>query len=241
MTTQLDALRPVAPAWRGRTARLRYEATILGIAAFAVPPIVLVSFAAMGLLVREPGRMLTGGLEVGVPLAVGLTGATLLAAEPALELQLATPGGFRRSALRRLGLVTLWAAVLSLAAVAAGRVTHIFDAWPGTTGFADDVLMPLAPLAAFAAWGALLGVALRSRGAAAAAVTSFWLAALAWHDAFLSEASLRAWYPFQFTFAPHATDAIATRLTLLGVTVLGCGILALWLGWQEWLLGAEDR
>lgn len=233
----------VAPAAARRLpgARLRYEAVLVGRAGFATPAIVLVSFTALGVLVGDSGRMLTTAVEAGVPLAAGLYGAGLLATEPSLELQLSSAGGFRPTALRRLAALGLWSAMLSLGAVGLGRLTGLLAAWPGTTGPLQDLLMPLAPLAAFAVFGCLLGATMRSRGGASAVVTAVWIGALVWKDAFLAQPWLRAWFPFQFTFAPHAADALTTRLTLLGITAIGLAVLVAWLGRGEWLLGSEDQ
>lgn len=230
------------PAARGTLRRrLRYEATIVGLAAFAAPPIVLVSFTGLGILIGDAGRMLTAAVEAGVPLAVGIYAALLPSADPSLELQLALPRGFRPAALRRLAVLGAWAAVLSLAAVTLGRASGLLARWPGNTGPLQDALMPLAPLAAFAVFGCLLGLALRSRGAASAAVTSIWLVLLVWKDTFIAQPALAPWFPFQFTFAPGAANALATRLSLLGVTGVALVIVVAWLGLDEWLLGSEDR
>jgi hypothetical protein len=233
-----DARQPHA---RREATRLRHETALLGIAAVVSPPLVLVSFTFIGAVAGDGARALTGALEAGVPLAVGITAASMLSFEPALELQLASPGGFRPAALRRLGLLIAWAAVVSLAATSAGRITGLLNSWPGPADPLRDMLMSVAPLSAFAIWGCLLGVALRSRGAAAAAVTGFWLASIAFKDWFLSHDLLHAWYPFMATFAPHDGGMLSNRFALLGISAVGLAILAALLGRGEWLLGSEDR
>ena len=229
------------PRARRETARLRHETALLGTAAVVSPPLVLVSFWFMGAIAGFAGRALTGALEAGVPLTVGITAASMLSAESSLELQMTSPGGFRPAALRRLGLMVVWAGALSLAATLVGRATGVLDSWPGPADPLRDVLMSFAPLAAFAVWGCVLGVALRSREAAAASIAGFWLAAIAFKDWFLGHDLLRAWYPFMATLAPHDSGVLASRLVLLGIAAVGVGILAVWLGRGEWLLGSEDR
>jgi hypothetical protein len=226
----------------GREAtRLRYETSLLGLAAIVAPPLVLVSFLFVGFIAGIGGRVLTAALEAGVPLSVGLTAASLLASETALELHVSSPGGFRSAALRRLGLLVAWAAVLSLLATVAGRVTGLLAQWPGPADPLHDVLLSLAPLSAFAVWGCLLGVALRSRGAAAAVLTAFWIAGFAFKDWFLSSDPMRAWFPFLVTFVPNSSDQLANRLALLAIAAAGLVIVAAWLGRAEWLLSSEDR
>jgi len=229
------------PRARRETTRLLHETELLGIAVLVSPPLVLVSFWFIGAIAGVGGRALTGALEAGVPLSVGLSAASMLSAESSLELQLTSPGGFRPAALRRLALMIVWAGALSLAATVLGRATGVLDSWPGSADPLRDTLMSLAPLAAFAVWGCVLGVALRSRGAAAAAITGFWLAAIAFKDWFLSHDLVGAWYPFVATFAPHEGGVLASRFVLLGIAAVGVGILAAWLGQGEWLLGSEDR
>jgi hypothetical protein len=229
------------PRARREATRLRHETALLGITAVVSPPLVLVSFWFIGAIAGVGARALTGALEAGVPLAVGITAASMLSAESSLELQLTSPGGFRPAALRRLGLMIVWAGALSLAATVLGRATGVLDSWPGPADPLRDALMSLAPLAAFAVWGCLLGVALRSRGAAAAAVAGFWLAAIAFKDWFLGQDLFRAWYPFMATFAPKDDGILISRFVLLGIAFAGLGILAAWLVREEWLLGSEDR
>jgi hypothetical protein len=235
------ATNPREPRTRREATRLRHETALLGIAAVISPPLVLVSFWFIGAIAGVGGRALTGALEAGVPLSVGITAASMLSAESSLELQLTSPGGFRPAALRRLGLMIVWAGALSLAAAVVGRATGVLDSWPGSADPLRDALMSTAPLAAFAVWGCVLGVALRSRGAAAAAITGFWLGAIAFKDWFLGHDLLRAWYPFMATFAPKDDGVLTSRFVLLGIAAVGVGILAAWLGHGEWLLGSEDR
>ncbi len=126
-------------------------------------------------------------------------------------------------------------------ATVAGRLTGTFDAWPGPADPLRDTLMWLSPLAFFAAWGCVLGVALRSRGAAGAFVTGFWIAGLAFKDWFLAHDYASAWYPFMVTFRPEDPNLIANRLLVLALAAVGLAIAAVWLGRGEWLLGSEDR
>ncbi len=222
-------------------ARLKLESSVLGIGAVVAPPLVLVSFLFVGFIARDPARLLTVALEAAVPLAVGLATASLLASEPALELQLATPGGFRPAALRRAGLLFGWAALLSLVTVLIGRAAGTFDSWPGPADPLRDLLMWLSPLSLFAAWGCVLGIALRSRGAAAALLTGFWIAGLALKDWFLAHDFARAWFPFMVTFSPDDPSLLANRLTVLALAAIGLAVAVVWLGRGEWLLGSEDR
>ncbi len=220
--------------------RLRREADLLGLSAVVAPPLVLVSFGFIGFLIGAPGRMLTAAFEVGLPLGLGLTSASVLAGEPSLELQLSAPGGFRPAMLRRLGLVFGWALAVSLAGYLIARLAGLLDSWLPRLNPVESLLLPAAPLAAFGAWGCLLGVAMRSRGSAAAALAGFWLVALWMKDWLLGEAATRAWFPFMYSFRPDAPDALENRIGLLIVAAGGLLLAALILGRDEWLLGSED-
>ncbi len=224
-----------------RLARARFEAVLCGAWTYVAAPFTLAFFAFLGVIADSPGRLLTAGLETGVPLAAGLIAASMLAGEPSLELQLTIPSGVRPAILLRLGAVFAWSSAVCVVTWLVAYQLGVFGDWLPAGGPALAQLTWLAPLAAFTVIGALLAVAFRSRALASGAVMIFWVAGHAFRSDFESQALLRAWYPFLTTYAAGASDWAATRLTLLGLAAVALVALAAWLGAGEWLLSGEDR
>ena len=226
---------------RSAVDRARLEAMLGGRWSYLAAPLALAGFAALGVLFGSTGRMITAGLETGVPLAAGLAAASMLASEPALELQLAIPGGVRPAILIRVGAVFGWSALVSAIAWLAADLSGAFASRVPAGGPVVAQLTWLAPLAGFTVAGALLAVAFRSRAMASGSLMAFWVAGHAFHDAFESEPLLRSWYPFLTTYAVDASDWAATRLVLVGLTTATLVGLGACLGAGEWLLASEDR
>lgn len=232
-----DEVALAVPRW---AALLRRDASLVGMAAYVAPPLALLGFAGLGVLAPEPARLAMAGLETGVPLAAGIVAASVVATDPALELQLSVPGGFRPAAVRRLAAIVAWAGVVSAIPWGVGAATGLLGERMPTAGAVTAHLAWLAPLVAFTAAGALLALVARSRAFAAAVLSIFWVIGHAAHGLFEDTPWLRAWYPFLTTYAPHEADWLVTRLTLLGIGLAAA--VALWLGLtaSEWILGSED-
>jgi hypothetical protein len=220
--------------------RVRLELALVGPAALIAPGLVLLAFAGLGLLSGRPARLLTAGLETGVPLAAGLAGAALLADERALELQLSLPGGFRSAARWRLGLLAGAAALASLVGWGLASAAGLLAAWLPAVSPVVAQLTWLAPLALLGLAGPLLALVLRSRAAAAGVLTGGWLLAHALHDVALGTPALRAWFPFLTTYDPIAPDWLATRLVVLALGIGAGLLLGSLLRDGEWLLRSED-
>jgi hypothetical protein len=220
---------------------LGLEARLLGRAAYAVPPLVLLGFAALGLIVgRGEARVVTAGLEAGVPLAAGIAAASLVAGEPALELQLGMPGGYRPAALRRLAILFGWTSIVSFVGWLVADAAGLVAAWGPDVGSAAAQLTWLAPLAFFTAAGALAAIVLRGRAASAGLLGTLWVAGLVLKDPIAATPWLHAWYPFMTTFEPRTPDWVVTRLVLLVVAAILTASLAVCLRAGEWLLASED-
>jgi hypothetical protein len=219
----------------------RVESTLVGRASYLVAPLVLLAAAAFGWLARDEGRLFTAALETAVPLAVGIYAASILAAEPALELQLATPNGFRPTALRRLAILTGWGAIVCAAGWWIADATGSLAGWRPNVGLVESQLVWLPSLLAYSVGGFLLAIVFRSRSSAVSVLALFWIGGHSFHDVFETTSWLRAWYPALTTYEPAAADWEATRLGLLLLAAVALVGLAAWLGASEWLLSAEDR
>jgi hypothetical protein len=226
---------------RARLDRACFEAVLGGRWPYLAAPLTLAGFAVLGVLFGSTARLVVAGIETGVPLAAGLTTASLLAAEPALELQLAMRGGVRPAILMRAGAVFAWSALCSAGALLLAQLSGVLGDHLPSVGPALVQLLWLAPLAGFTVAGVLLAVSFRSRAMASGALMTFWVAGHSFHDVFASSPLLRAWYPFLTVYAGDAPDWVATRLTLLVMAAISLAVAAAWLGAGEWLLATEDR
>jgi hypothetical protein len=219
----------------------RVESAMVGRASYFVAPLVLLAAAGFGFLARDDGRLLTAALETAVPLVVGIYAASILATEPALELQLATPGGFRPAALRRLAVLIGWGAIVCAAGWWIADASGTLSGWQPNVGLVESQLVWLPSLLAYSIGGFLLAIVFRNRSSAVSVLALFWIGGHSFHDVFETTSWLRVWYPALTTYEPTASDWEATRLILLLLAAVAFAGLAAWLGASEWLLSAEDR
>ncbi len=163
----------------------RYEARIVGLWVLALPAFVAGLFTiAAGMMAFKQAQhidiqhMVMTGMEGALPLVAGIGVATIVAHEPALELQLSMPLPYRRVALVRCGLL------LALTVFIEGGVIFVLArAWPWALSKDGGawLLAWLPTLLWFAGWGALLALLLRSRAASAAILGVIWVIELAFH------------------------------------------------------------
>jgi hypothetical protein len=221
--------------------KARIAAGLIGNAAYIVPPAVLLAAVGLGLIIPDNARLLTAALESAVALVVGIFAASALASEPALELQLSMPGGFRPAAFRRLLILCAWSAVVSFLAWWILDVTGALAGWRPRADALESQLVWLPSLVAYAVGGWLLAIVLRSRSSAVSAVALFWVASHFFNDVFVTTPWLRVWFPFLTSYEPMASDWATTKLVLLVAALVAIVPLAVLLGANEWLLGGEDR
>ncbi len=205
---------------RLRCRLLRHEALVVGAWLFALPALVAWLFAItltmMALRHASHGdisNMAMAGIEGAVPLVAGIVVCTIASVEPALELQLAMLMPYRLTVLRRIGLFLLWCALIEVLAVV--LMAHI---WPWALkrdGLSGYLLTWFAPLLWFSAWGACLGLLLRSRGASIAILSVVWTVELLFHGALSSSAWTQAANVFATMFDSGASYWGANRIELL--------------------------
>ncbi len=232
---RIESLRPL----------LRQEIRVVGAWLFALPAFVAGVFAiALGMMVlrhaqhSDVSNMALAGIEGTVPLVAGIAVATIASVEPALELQLAVMRSYRRTVLRRIVLLLAWCCLLEVLSVV--LLAHIWS-WALTR---DDlpgyVLTWFAPLLWFSAWGAILALLLRSRGASVTILAVVWTIELLLHGALAGAGWMDAVNVFATMFEPWApywgTNRIALILTALAVFYL----LWLYLGNSELRLLGEE-
>lgn len=216
------------------------DARLIGVVAYAMPPLVIVGFVLLGLVVGDVPRMLVGGLEAGVPLAAALAVSSIVASEPALELQLSGPRGFRPAALRRIAALTAWCAAVSAVAWTLALVTGLADAWRPAVDPLTSQLTWASSLAVFVGAGMLLPLALGSRSTAAGTLGLAWILAFTFHVPWIEAAGWRLGFPFFTVFAPAVPDWLPNRLALLGIGAAAVALATVFLGAGERLLRAEE-
>src|SRR5438034_8565402 len=92
--------------------RIWYELRIMGKWVILIPPLIILTFALLGEILTimqvshlRISQVLTGSLEMVLPLAAGLLTATIISHDTANELQLTMPKTYRMTALVRLSLI----------------------------------------------------------------------------------------------------------------------------------------
>lgn len=168
----------------------------LGLAVLCVPPVTAV-LAAVAIAVAQgtaDGHWLVPGvLETLLPLAAGVTVASVTGRDNARELQLSLPASYLVTLARRAGLVLaavgLSGCVLTVTVIAAG-------AWRASPGPLAAQLVWFAPAAFLSGLGAAACLLTGSSALGAAAVGVLWLAEVSKPGLFVG----RAWQPL-FLFA----------------------------------------
>ncbi|MEU8268140.1 hypothetical protein AB0B89_13315 [Sphaerisporangium sp. NPDC049002] len=219
-----------------------------GPAALVMPPalVLLTGLLALfgtrlGSLEGNTAWMLLGAVEAGFPLMTGIAAASLIGRDPAVELQLTLPSGYRVTLLRRLAVTSGWAALCATAATALFMATGWWDVVPGTPGGLAGQLTWLAPTVWLTALGLLAAAAFRSTVAATTTVAMVWLLEQVVGDVLRGNAVTRSLYLFATSHGAGADDWSVNRVTLL-VTAMAL-LAAAWplLGDAERVLGGETE
>ncbi len=189
-----------------------------GLAAAGVGAVV--SLALVATLVSSHNnstQLLTGGIELGLPLVAGGLAALPAGHDSARELQLSLPTPYRRTLLRRSILAAMWPA-LGMATVSIAMVTT--HRWMSSAGIVGGQLTWIAPLAWSTTMCCLVTVALRSYVAALMVVSVLGGVELLIGSIFRDQSWLHPLY------LPATTDTLAhsfwwsNRLDLLGTAVV---------------------
>lgn len=241
--------------------RLRYEIRLLGIGAWLLPLGIVVIYLGFSLFARagalrsggadaqarlQMGRGLLALLENGLPLAAGLLAAVAVRQDAAIELHLSLPVSYRGTALRRLGLVLLWALVV---AGLTSAVVVASDYWVFPVSGFDRQLLWLPPLLCLTTLGAALTLSFRSRVASSAVLGMLWIAQFLFKPVFLENGVSQRLY--LFLSEEIFPDILAmsrslwydvwlqNRLILLAVALVLIVVVFALLGRNEALLGDE--
>jgi len=216
----------------------RYEVRRAGWTALLTPPVALAALVLLALLDggSATDRSLVLALEMALPLAAGVGAASLIGHDPAVELQLTVPTGYRSTLLRRLAVTLGWTALLAVLVVAGLVVT---GRWPADHGPLPGQLVWLAPTLCLAGLGLLAGAAFRRPAAATGLVATVWIVEQIFADPVQDHTWSRLLYLFATTRGTVPADWTANRLTLLAAAVAFGGVAWALLGRAERLLHGE--
>ncbi len=229
--------------------RLRYEARALGWRTLAPPPVIAAGCALIAVAIHaltnhgvgSLAGLLTACLEMLLPLAAGISAATLPTQDASIELSLSLPTPFAHTILRRFGLALLWTALIAwlmASGAFALRLWHIptqIQGWSPAPLYLAEQLIWLAPLLWLSAAGLCLALATRSPIASAAVLGGVWILetfAATW----FATTGPQAMFLFPTTFTPFVTFWQANRLEVAGVGLALVALCWLLLRDQEALL-----
>ncbi len=211
--------------------RWRYDIKLLGRLAFFTPLLMMASFAFIAVFLHtigvSPARFLSAGLEVFLPVAMGVIGATVSMHDPALELQLTLPRSYATTTLRRLFCITGWSACTALLSTGLIALFHLayppqqIHNWPTPLQILAMQMIWLVPLLWFVAVGLCLTLLTHSRTASGALLAVIWilevlfLGNIAEKTPWLQPAML-----FSTTLAPDASYWLSSHIALLLTALL---------------------
>ena len=210
--------------------RVRYEVRLLGKPVLLTPLLVVIGFALLLVIVNRTvivvARSMSGSLEVLLPVAAGVIVATIATYDRAVELQLAMPRKYHRTAQMRFILILLWSAVISLLTslllylLNYRRLPAQIVQWGQPWQFLTWQLTWLSSTLWLVAFGLVLSLLIRSRSASGALLCVFAVAELLFHATMDQEAVYHPIYLFPLTFSPDASYWLLNRFELLATAAL---------------------
>ncbi len=232
--------------------RYWYELKLMGKRVILTPILVMVGFAALGVLLHylkvDPARTLSAGLEMILPLMGGVVVSAITSQDQAIEVQLTVPRKYHLTVMRRLAIILGWTAIVALvSSVIIGVLNLSFipqetPVWSAPLPFLVGQLIWIATLLWYVAAGLALGLLTRSRAASATLLCGIWIVEIIFKDLF----ALSAWLKPVFLF-PTALLALGGPLPSPLFTswldnrfeVLATGLVLLPIGWL--LLRSPER
>lgn len=220
--------------------RLRYELQLMEKKVILTPILVIVGFALFSLLLKylrvAPERFLLGGIEMILPIAVGITVGNVALQDSALELQLTMPRHYDRTAIQRLFLIIGWTSCIALCAslflslLGLAYMPAILTSWSPFASFFTLQLAWLAPLLWCASVGLCIALLTRSWTGSAALLGGIWIADIIFKDFIALTPWLRPLLLFPTTLViftvPHLSQAdfnlywLDTRFEVLATALL---------------------
>ncbi|GCF11305.1 hypothetical protein [Dictyobacter arantiisoli] len=210
---------------------LRYDIHALGWIVLAAPIMLLSGFLLFAVLLLimgiDPTRFFVAGLEMFLPIAMGIIVSTTCTRDAALEIQLTFPRTFAATAMRRALLTLGWSALLALGAtlililLRPDIQPQQMQSLPLLLALVGDQLLWLAPLLWFTALGMFITLLTHSRTAGGALLSTIWLLEMLFIKNLLPHNPwLRPLFLFPTTLEPTISDWLSTRSEILGMALL---------------------
>jgi hypothetical protein len=208
--------------------RIWYELRIMGRWVMLIPPLIILTFILFGgiLTIMQVGHLrisqvLTGGLEMVLPLAAGLLTTTIVSYDPAIELQMTLPKTYRITAFVRLGLIIAWTSCLAFFSsvfvyhLRFWRVPLQVQTLNVLPQFLVGQLTWIAPLCWFVGVGFSIALLIRSRSTSSALLGGIWMIEAIFYGYFVFIDWLKPVFLFPTTLAPGISFWLSNRIELL--------------------------
>lgn len=211
--------------------RWHYDVKLPGRVAVLAPVLLMGGFALIAGLLHilgvSPERFLSSGLEMFLPVVMGVIVATTSLQDPALELQLTLPRTYAMTTLRRLICLTGWSAFIALCSSILLTCLHLgylpgqIQYWPLLLQMFAMQMIWLAPLVWFIAMGLCLALLTHSRTASGALLAGIWIIETLFLGSIIEKNPwLQPVVLFPTTLAPDASFWLSSRVTLLLIGLL---------------------
>jgi hypothetical protein len=203
--------------------RWYYELKLIGSRAILVPLLVTIGFGLIGFLLhlshldtQRLARVMVGGEEMLFPIAAGCLVGTIVAQDPALELQLTFPRRYLLTALRRFAFLVVWTfcAMLVYSVCLTTFQSFYLPAymlhWFWLLQFWFLQILWLVPFCFCVAVGFCFSLLLQSRVAGVAVLSSLWIAEVVFKDLLFANFPQFLLFPVTLSLYP-ATNVTANE------------------------------
>jgi len=208
--------------------RIRYELRIMGTWVILIPPLIILAFVLMGLILSimhvdhiRISQILTASLEMVLPLSAGLLTASIVSYDTSIELQMTMTKTYRLTAFFRLSLIIVWTSSIALFSsvfmyhLRFWRVPSQVETWKVLAQFLIAQLTWIAPLFWLAGVGLTLALFIRSRSASSALLGGIWMINAIFYGYFAIIDWLHPLFLFPTTLAPGISFWLSNRIELL--------------------------
>jgi hypothetical protein len=221
--------------------RLYYETKLMGKKLFLTPILIMLASTALSLWMQygwhtSPQRFLLAVTEILFPLAAGVIVGTIIAIDPALELQLTFPHKNDATGILRIILMLILmmlCAFIFITCVDALNLIYLprfMDNWSPIVRFLTVQIIWFAPLLWCMAVGFCFALLMQSRTAAGALLGSIWVAEIIFKDLIALTSWLRPVLLFpntllmfpatNFDYNDYITYNLTTRLELVATAIV---------------------
>lgn len=211
--------------------RWRYELKLIGKRTIFTPIIVMTLCGLLSFLMQNAQqRILSAGMEMLLPLSLGLTVAWIVSSDHGLELQLTMPSSYNRTLLRRLVLTSIPACCVALISstiifvAGLSNMPHPSSSLSTGLKFLTSQLVWFPSLLWYLAAGVGTAIAFRSHAASTASLAGFWLIQVLFKNVFVLTPVLVTIFLFPTTLFPQVDfhQWLSNRFLVLATATILC-------------------